>query len=325
MSTLAMPIGVAPRSTVEPASAPVVVNCYDVLDLCPAGGVHDFTDGKYLDDRNTRFAYLTAQRRQAEYLLDQVGCYPGERLLDIGCGYGRILKQASERSVEGVGITISPTQVATNRNAGVDVKLLNYREIPQKGASLIGRVNGIVANGSLEHFAQLEDALAGRTDEVYSELFAICRSLLRPGERFVTTAIHFGETKMADPRAIRRGHAVWKRGSFNYHYANLVEAFGGWYPEPGQLERCANDQFALVAEEDGTRDYDLTSVYWLRQLKWAMATNPRVWWELGRKWFQSPQALSEMLRCLLWDQSWNWQFHGPKPPMRLLRQTWQAV
>ena len=305
--------------------AETVVDCYDVLDLCLAGGIHDFTDGKYVGERNNRRAYLAAQHCQAEYLLDQVGCYPGEQLLDIGCGYGRILQQAQERGIGAVGITISPVQAMECRRKGLAALVLNYRDIPRMGQRTIGRVHGIVANGSLEHFAQLEDALTGRTDQVYSELFRICRSLLTPGERFVTTAIHFREEGQADPNAIRRGHAAFQRGSFEYHYANLVEAFGGWYPEPTQLERCAEGRFALVAEEDGTQDYHLTSEYWLRRLKWSLATNPLVWWTLAKKWRTSPRAMSDMMRCLLADQSWNWQFRGEQLPMQLLRQTWQAV
>ncbi len=314
-------VGIAPG----PPGAQAVVDCYDVLDLCLAGGVQDFTDGKYVDERNNRAGYLVAQRRQAEYLLDQVGCYPGEQLLEIGCGYGRILQQAQERGVSALGITLSPLQASECQRRGLSALVLNYRDIPRSGERLIGRVHGIVANGSLEHFAQLDDAVAGRTDSIYSELFRICRSLLAPGERFVTTAIHFREEGQADPQAIRRGHESWERGSFNYHFANLVEAFGGWYPEPAQLERCCEGRFALVAEEDGTHDYFLTSEYWLRRLKWSLATNPRVWWSLAKKWSASPRAMSDMMRCLLVDQSWNWQFRGERSPMRLLRQTWQSV
>jgi cyclopropane fatty-acyl-phospholipid synthase-like methyltransferase len=158
-------------------STETVVDCHDVLDLCLSGGVQDFTDGKYIGERNNRREYMAAQRRQAEYLLDQVGCYAGEQLLDIGCGYGRILQQAQERGIGAVGITISLVQAMECRRKGLAALVLNYPDIPRMGQRTIGRVHGIVANGSLEHFAQLEDALAGRTDQVYSELFRICRSL----------------------------------------------------------------------------------------------------------------------------------------------------
>ncbi len=328
MTAISMPHELAlPNSPVAaPIPVKAVVDCYDVLDVCLAGGVQDFTDGKYVGEKNNRQGYLAAQHRQAEYLLDQVGCYPGEQLLEIGCGYGRILQQAQRRGIDAVGITLSPAQALACQQKGLAAMVLNYRDIPRMGQRWIGRVSGIVANGSLEHFVQVDDAVASRIDLVYSELFSICRSLLSPGERFVTTAIHFREAGRVDPQAIRRGHDHFPRGSFEYHYANLVEAFGGWYPEPVQLERCAEGRFALVAEEDGTHDYFLTSEYWLRRLKWSVATNPRVWWSLARKWSASPRAMNDMLRSLLTDQSWNWQFRGKaSSPMQLLRQTWQVV
>lgn len=310
------------------ATPHTVVDCYDVLDLCIAGGVHDFTDGKYTDAANDRNAYLAAQRWQAEYLLDQVGCSVGEQILDIGCGYGRILRQANERGVDAIGITLSPAQAMACQRDRLVATVFNYRDIPRCGASWKDRIHGIIANGSLEHFVQPGDAVANRGDAIYRELFGICRSLLRPGERFATTAIHFREERRVDPRLICRGHAFFERGTFEYHYANLVEAFGGWYPAPGQLDRCAEGQLVRVHEEDGTHDYYQTSEYWLRQLKWSLVTRPQVWWALAKKWHAAPRALSDMMRCLLSDQSWNWQFRAngsSPPPMQLLRQTWQAV
>lgn len=311
--------------TTVAAHADAVVDCYDVLDLCLAGGVSDFTDGKYVGDCNNHQAYLDAQFRQAEYLLDQLTCCPGGQILEIGCGYGRILKQAKVRGLDAIGITLSPAQAVACQRAGLTAFVLNYRDIPRMGGRWVNRVNGIVANGSLEHFVQLDDAVAGRQDSIYRELFAICRSLLAPGDRFVTTAIHFRAENRVDPKAIRRGHEFFTRGSFEHHYANLVEAFGGWYPEPGQLDRCAEGHFVRIHEEDGTHDYYLTSEYWLRQLKWSLATRPQVWWALAKKWRSSPRAMGDMMRCLLVDRSWNWQFHGEQPPMQLLRQTWQAM
>ncbi|HEY3395913.1 MAG TPA: hypothetical protein VGK58_24635, partial [Lacipirellulaceae bacterium] len=81
---------VAASPITERGTAPTVRICYDLLDVAPLCGVTDLTDGKYLDERNDRSAYLAAQERQAEYLLDQALCEHGTRLLDIGCGYGRI-------------------------------------------------------------------------------------------------------------------------------------------------------------------------------------------------------------------------------------------
>jgi cyclopropane fatty-acyl-phospholipid synthase-like methyltransferase len=316
-------------------TAPVVRACYDLLTVVPACGLTDLTDGKYVDDRNDWASYLAAQERQTEYLLDQVRCGPGTRLLDIGCGYGRILEHAERRGARAIGITISPPQVADGRARGLDVRELNYRNIfcewnPPLAPSCKGvecgwehAFDAIVANGSLEHFVQVSDAAAGRADEIYEELFAICRRLLVDGGRFVTTAIHCREVGQFDAAKIARGHRANPRGSDAYQFAMLVDLFGGWYPEPGQLERCARPHFELIEEENGTHDYHLTSEYWLRQFKRSLAFSPWVWRSIARQLWLRPRAAWQMLRLQLVDQSWAWQFRPPAP-MRLLRQTWEA-
>jgi cyclopropane fatty-acyl-phospholipid synthase-like methyltransferase len=315
---------VATSPTTERGTAPAVRACYDLLEVMRAAGMTDFTDGKYVDQRNDSAAYLAAQERQAEYLLDQAHCRSGTCLLDIGCGYGRILAQALRRGARPVGITISPPQVAACRTRSLAVEELNYRDIfCGDHESWEHSFDAIVANGSLEHFVQVGDATARLADAIYEELFAICRRLLVDGGRFVTTAIHFCEADQFDPIEIARGPAAQPAGSDEYQFAMLMTWFGGWYPEPGQLERCATEHFELAAEEDGTHDYYLTSEYWLAQFQWKLATDPRVWWEVARQVCVRPRAALEMLRLQLWDQSWVWQFRPPAP-MRLLRQTWAA-
>ncbi|HMO86404.1 MAG TPA: class I SAM-dependent methyltransferase, partial [Lacipirellulaceae bacterium] len=106
-----------------------MVRCYDLLEVCRACGIIDFTDGLYQDVHCGRRAYLAAQQRQADYLLDQVGCRRGSRLLDIGCGYGRLLDAAAARGADAIGLTISPPQAQQNRAAGRAVELCNYRSL----------------------------------------------------------------------------------------------------------------------------------------------------------------------------------------------------
>jgi cyclopropane fatty-acyl-phospholipid synthase-like methyltransferase len=329
---------VAASPSTERGTAPAVRLCYDLLDIAPLCGVSDLTDGKYLDDRNDRSAYLAAQQRQAEYLLDQALCEWRTRLLDIGCGYGRILEQATRRGAAAVGITISAPQVARCRARGLNVCELNYRDIfnltrtnpplapPYKGGEFCWEhaFDAIIANGSLEHFVQAADAAADQADALYEEMFAICRRSLVTGGRLVTTAIHFREVDQFDVNEILRGSAAHPRRSAEFQFATLVETFGGWYPEPGQLERCANSHFELVEEDDGTHDYHLTSEYWLRQLERSLATRPSVWLAVLGKWRKAPRATWRMLRSHLWDKAWYWQFRPPAP-MRLLRQTWVAM
>ena len=238
-----------------------VVACYSsVLDtIMNASGFDDLTEGMYEGDPHR--SYETAQARKATVLLDRAVCGPGSRLLDIGCGYGRILKAAAARGACATGITVCPKQARRGRRAGLDVQLQDYKGLSPDWDR---RFDAVVANGSLEHFAQPADAAAGRDSEIYRHLFASVHRLLDPGSgagRFVTTAIHVPHRP--DPSDWLRPPSDFPRGSAPFHFARLARAFGGWYPVPGQLEECARGYFRLVDEEDGTEDYRLTSEAWL--------------------------------------------------------------
>jgi len=309
------------------ATYPTVIACYEVLDVLTLAGIEDLTEGIYPDGGDNpraclrRAAYLEAQGRQADYLLDEVHCGQGSRLLDVGCGYGRILRAAEGRGAEATGITISKPQVEHGRRCGLDIRLLNYRDVAPSWAR---RFDAVVANGSLEHFVAPDEAAAGRDDAVYQEMFAACSHVLSPGGRMATTAIHFREPGMVRPEDLLQKPDAHPRGSAAFHFAMIERSFGGWYPVPGQLERCAAGHFRLVREEDGTRDYLLTSQYWVRRMRRMILASPRVWRGLARTLRRMPQATPAMLRCVLWDQSWTWQFRPPAPT-RLLRHTWEAV
>jgi cyclopropane fatty-acyl-phospholipid synthase-like methyltransferase len=305
-------------------TAQTVVACYSVYDyFFPALGFTDLTDGMY-DGDPTR-SYDAAQERQAEVLLDRAGVRAGSRVLDIGCGYGRILKTAEARRAKAWGITVSPEQVKRNTRAGLKARLQNYKHL---GPEWDGQFDAVVANGSLEHFAQPEDAVAGRDDLVYRHLFATVHRVLdanTPGAKFVTTAIHFRERP--DPRDWLKPPSAFAWGSPEFHWSRLTRSYGGWYPVRGQLEACANGLFRLVDEEDGTEDYRLTSEACLAAVRGRL----RSWCALRvagaalPAFVRRPVHTIRMLRCMLGSESWNWQFRGDSTPTILLRQTWERV
>jgi len=305
-------------------SARTVVDCYEFFDrLFPACGLEDYTEGIY--GAKADVSYEQAQRNQHNWLLDQAGCGPGSRLLDIGCGSGSLLVRAEQRGARAVGITISPRQVARCRARGLDAHLLNYRNLNEHR---FGRFDAIIANGSAEHFVQPRDAIEGRAGALYAELFALCHRLLdphSPSRRFVTTVIHFGRV-IPDPRELMRGPLDYPWGSDRFHAALLERTMGGFYPVPGQLARCARRWFDLVGEVDGTEDYRRTSEEWLDRVRTRLLSRRgslALWRDLVPFVLRHPrQGLLSLL--LLHTQSWQWQFRGENPPTRLLRQTWQA-
>ena len=90
-----------------------------------------------------------AQDRKLRLICRKLELSPGERLLDIGCGWGGLAALASrEFGVEVVGITISREQqtLALERCRGlpVTIRLMHYRDLE-------GRFDKVVSVGMFEH------------------------------------------------------------------------------------------------------------------------------------------------------------------------------
>src|SRR5690606_15340431 len=97
-------------------------------------------DARQLDD---------AQQAKLDLCCRKLGLQPGMRLLDIGCGWGEMLRFAAERyGVSGVGVTISSKQAAYARElcAGfpVEIRVQDYRELDEG-------FDRIVSIGMFEH------------------------------------------------------------------------------------------------------------------------------------------------------------------------------
>src|SRR5712672_1389265 len=106
-----------PQSRVAPI--PLVKLCYTLVHAAEAVGIRDLADGEYLQSDTTLEVGI---ERQLNYLLDQVGCNrPGFRLLEIGCGYGHLLRLAAERGAHAVGVNVSPEQVKYCSDNGSEV------------------------------------------------------------------------------------------------------------------------------------------------------------------------------------------------------------
>lgn len=315
MST-AMLDEIAPRATVKTA--------YDCMDaIFTSCGIRDLTDGIYA---NGQVDYETAQRVQRQWLLDQVGCTTGSRLLDIGCGYGTLLASAKERGAKAVGITLSPKQAKWCRRRGLTVEVIDYRDVP---GDWCRQFDCIVANGSAEHFVQPADAASGRQDDIYREFFAICHDLLDPASpagRLATTIIHFDRVRPKSNDLLKGPwHFPW--GSDEFHSAMLECTLGGFYPTDGQLEECAAPYFTLTQAVDGTEDYRCTSEEWLRMIRRSFLHPARLAVMTGKL---VPHLLSAPKRValalgLLVTESWQWQFRGEHPPTKLWRHIWQRA
>lgn len=55
--------------------------------------------------------YLPTLKRQIDTALDLADLKPGQRLLELGCGDGRVLRAAAKRGINGVGYELNPLLV----------------------------------------------------------------------------------------------------------------------------------------------------------------------------------------------------------------------
>ncbi|MCS6786071.1 MAG: cyclopropane-fatty-acyl-phospholipid synthase family protein [Thiobacillaceae bacterium] len=116
-----------------------------------------------------------AQEKKLDLICRKLMLRPGERLLDIGCGWGGLILRAAEKyGVQALGITLSDNQhayvqeeIARRGLTGrVEVKLMDYRDVPEDPP-----FDKIASVGMFEH--------VGRKNlPVY---FGKIHRLLRPG------------------------------------------------------------------------------------------------------------------------------------------------
>lgn len=282
--------------------------CYGRLfdPLCADTGVWpDYTEGYYQTGRET---YEEAQRQQIDFILERTRCGPGTRLMDIGCGNGRLLRRGAELGAEVSGITIVPSQVETCRREGLDVRLCGFRQVPERFEP--GGYDIVTLNGPTEHFVNEQDVLEGRGDEVRRTLFESIRHLLRPGGRVFFTAMHFRHAEPDIHEVIRHPieHPV---GSYEFYWANLIAIYSGWYTYREAFAELAAEQgMRKVFEREGTDDYYRTSRDWKRAIVKFARNNPGFIARFAARLFrEDPRYFWQVYVFFAFDV-WTWQFRG---------------
>jgi len=135
----------------------------------------------------------SAQEAKLEHICRKLRLQSGERLLDIGCGWGSLVIYAAQRyGVKAVGITLSEPQAQFAREriatAGLtdrcSIKVCDYREFTDHAFDKMASV------GMFEHVGRAK----------LPEYFARAYALLRPGGLFLNHGITTGPLPPRWPR-----------------------------------------------------------------------------------------------------------------------------
>ncbi|MCB1942555.1 MAG: class I SAM-dependent methyltransferase [Candidatus Accumulibacter sp.] len=185
----------------------------------------------------------SAQLAKYRRILQRLGARPGQRVLEIGCGWGAFAETAArEAGLQVVGLTLSPAQLQFARErlrlAGVDrqvrLELRDYRD-------LVGE--------QFDHIVSIEmfEAVGERWWPTY---FATLQRLLVPGGRAVVQSITIADALFA---RYRRGTDFIQQQVFP----------GGMLPSPSVFGQRAADAGLQVRDSFAFgRDYARTLAEW---------------------------------------------------------------
>ncbi|MDO7597053.1 MAG: cyclopropane fatty acyl phospholipid synthase [Pseudomonadota bacterium] len=174
-----------------------------------------------------------AQLNKLDLICHKLELKPGQKLLEIGCGWGGLARHAAKHyGVEVLGITISKEQqkLAQERCVGLPVKieLMDYRDLK-------GRFDKVVSVGMFEHVGPKN----------YPIYFDTISRLLEDEGLFLLHSIGVHKTTGSlDP---------WTN---KYIFPN------GRLPSAEQLTAVLNGRFLIEDWHNFGHDYDLTLMAW---------------------------------------------------------------
>ncbi len=184
-----------------------------------------------------------AEIEKLEMICNKLDLQPGDRVLDIGCGWGGFARYAAEsRGCHVTGISISREQIAYARDftAGLPVEIIesDYRDLPKLYATK--HFDKIVIIGMLEHVGYKN----------YRQLFHIVNQMLQDHGLFLLHTIGNSQTTtVVDP---------WIE---KYIFRNSM------VPSMTQLARAAGQLFVIQDWENYGHYYGATLAAWQKNFE----------------------------------------------------------
>ena len=219
------------------------------------GEAGDFSGAMYNGD--FRLSLEQAQEQKHRFIVENLNIKEGSKVLDMGCGWGPLLKYLKGRGAVGLGLTLSRGQVEACQRAGLNAVIADCRTVTP-GA--FGTFDAVASLGAFEHFCSVEDWQAGKQDSIYASFFRTVADLLPVGGRLYLQTMVFGRNMIEYPQIDI--HA--DRTSSAYILAVMRRQFpGSWLPFGAeQIERNAQACFRTVSKSSGRLDYIETIRQW---------------------------------------------------------------
>lgn len=234
------------------ASAEAIRSHYDVGNDFFAAWLDEtmtYSAARWADGPAGASRLREAQFAKMDWHLDAAAVRGGS-LLDIGCGWGGLLRRAAaERGVTDlVGITASPSQADwIRRHPGTPP--IEVLTLPRQEADLNRTFDAIVSIGAIEHFAGPGLGSDERI-RIYRDFFQFCHRRLRPGGRMSIQFIAWMDLKGRPAEQVLP-----------------LELFPeSALPYPIEILTAADADFHPIALENRPTDYSKTLAAWLENL-----------------------------------------------------------
>ena len=274
----------------------------DLDDIWPLmlGDYPDITNAFYNGDYSKSLDQ--AQRDKHDWILQEINFAPGHRILDIGCGWGPMLRVIQERGGRGVGLTLSPRQAETCCHRGLEVRLLDWRDLDP---AEIGQFDAILALGSMEHFCAYEEYLAGHQEQIYDRFFRLCQDLLVDGGRFYLQTMTWGKyvpwagydpTHAEIDQLVSLDAPPYSDGRILAYVGAMFP--GSWLPKEEQLCRLSAPYFRLLKANDGRLDYIQTLTEWIKAWFRPFPGRRRAMLKLLPNYLRHHRAYQAKIKCI---------------------------
>lgn len=228
----------------------------DKLFRMSIGETADFSCALYNNDFSLTLE--EAQLRKHEEIVEKLNIGEGSKVLDVGSGWGPILEFVKGKGAHGIGVTLSSGQAKACRANGLDVRIMNFREITPE---TLGIFDAVICLGVSGHICTVEELKAGKQDEIYNNFFKMIYDILLTGGRFYIDTLVFNKEKMVqysdlDINADKQSDA--------YFLALMEKQFPGSWLANGeeQILRNAEPYFKVIDKSNGRLDYVETALQW---------------------------------------------------------------